>query len=169
MRPIIASIALCGALGLALPAPAQTQSQAPGGAPMRSDDARQPGVRIEGTGPERAQQPEAGANSFTEGQARSRIEDAGYTDVTGLQLDDRGIWRGRAMRSGQPVDVALDYRGNVIAGPGASASGLGTTGTGATGAPAPAPSPGAGGGAATTLPATPAPGAAAPPPATDRR
>jgi hypothetical protein len=56
---------------------------------------------------------EAGANSFTEGQARSRIEAAGFSNLEGLQKDDSGIWRGRAMRGGQQVEVGLDYRGNV--------------------------------------------------------
>jgi len=31
--------------------------------------------------------PEAGANSFTEGQAKSRIEGAGYTDVAALKSE----------------------------------------------------------------------------------
>lgn len=56
---------------------------------------------------------EPGANSFTEGQARSRIEAAGFTNINDLKKDDNGIWRGRAMRGGQQVDVGLDYRGNV--------------------------------------------------------
>lgn len=60
--------------------------------------------------------PTAGANSFTEGQARSRIEAAGFTNVTDLQKDSQGVWRGRAMRSGAPTDVGLDYQGNVITG-----------------------------------------------------
>jgi hypothetical protein len=32
--------------------------------------------------------PVAGRNSFTEGQAKSKIEDAGYTNVTELKKDD---------------------------------------------------------------------------------
>ncbi|HYF09419.1 MAG TPA: hypothetical protein VD970_17500 [Acetobacteraceae bacterium] len=56
-----------------------------------------------------------GANSFTEGQARSRIESAGYGNVTELRLDEQGIWRGRAMRDGRQVTVGLDYQGNVAA------------------------------------------------------
>jgi len=43
--------------------------------------------------------PVAGANSFTEGQAKSRIEGAGFTQVTGLKKDDNGIWRGSAMQT----------------------------------------------------------------------
>jgi hypothetical protein len=56
---------------------------------------------------------ESGANSFTEGQARSRIEAAGFSGIEGLQKDGNGIWRGRAMHGGRQVEVGLDYRGNV--------------------------------------------------------
>ncbi len=56
---------------------------------------------------------ERGANSFTEGQARTRLEGAGLTNVTALQKDDQGIWRGKAMRSGQSVTVGFDYKGNI--------------------------------------------------------
>ena len=59
--------------------------------------------------------PLAGANSFTESQAKDRIEKAGLTQVTDLKKDDQGIWRGRAMLSGKQTEVALDYRGNVVA------------------------------------------------------
>ena len=58
--------------------------------------------------------PVAGANSFTEGQARSRIEDQGFTDVKNLAKDDQSIWRGTAMKSGVSTRVALDYQGNVV-------------------------------------------------------
>lgn len=57
--------------------------------------------------------PVEGANSFTEEQAKSRIADAGYTDVSDLKLDDKGFWRGTAMKDGASVSVALDYQGNV--------------------------------------------------------
>jgi hypothetical protein len=62
--------------------------------------------------------PVQGHNSFTQGEARSRIEKYGFTNVTGLQKDDKGVWRGRAMKNGQQVDVSLDYTGNVIVGAG---------------------------------------------------
>jgi hypothetical protein len=55
-----------------------------------------------------------GANSFIEGQAKSRIEKMGFADVTDLKKDDNGVWRGRAMKGGQMVDVSVDYQGNVI-------------------------------------------------------
>jgi hypothetical protein len=59
--------------------------------------------------------PFPGANSFTESQARSRIEDRGFTNVSGLKKDDQGIWRGTATKDGKAVAVALDYKGNVVA------------------------------------------------------
>jgi hypothetical protein len=58
--------------------------------------------------------PVAGANSFTEAQARSRIEAHGYTNVGGLTKDDNSIWRGKATKNGTPVNVALDYQGNIV-------------------------------------------------------
>lgn len=60
--------------------------------------------------------PTAGANSFTEAQARSRIEAAGWTNVTDLHKDDQGVWRGRAMRGGVASAVGLDFQGNVVEG-----------------------------------------------------
>lgn len=57
--------------------------------------------------------PVAGKNSFTEAQAMSRIEEAGYTDVAGLKLDDQGVWRATASKDGKPGSVSLDFQGNV--------------------------------------------------------
>ncbi|WP_218014917.1 PepSY domain-containing protein [Teichococcus rhizosphaerae] len=87
---------------------------APPGEAPRTDGAAAPGTN----NPPTTTTPAEGANSFTEGQARSRIEAAGYTDVQGLQKDDRGVWRGRAMRNGQPAEVGLDFQGNVVTGGG---------------------------------------------------
>lgn len=60
-------------------------------------------------------QPVAGRNSFTEGQAMSRIEDAGYSDVTDLKKDDNGAWRAKASKDGSSTDVSVDFQGNVNA------------------------------------------------------
>lgn len=54
-----------------------------------------------------------GANSFTEGQARARIEDAGFAQVGQLARDADGVWRGTAMRDGRQVQVGLDFQGTV--------------------------------------------------------
>lgn len=56
---------------------------------------------------------ENGRNSFTRGQARKRLEGAGFSKVTGLKKDSQGIWRGKAMRDGQPVTIGFDYKGNI--------------------------------------------------------
>lgn len=58
--------------------------------------------------------PVAGKNSFTEAQAKSRIEEAGYTDVSGLKLDDQGIWRAMGSKDGKHGNVALDFQGNIV-------------------------------------------------------
>ena len=58
--------------------------------------------------------PVPGANSFTEGQAKSKIESSGYTQVSGLKKDDNGVWTGSAMKGGQKVNVKLDFQGNVV-------------------------------------------------------
>jgi len=59
--------------------------------------------------------PVSGANSFTEGQAKSRIESQGFANVSGLTKDDMGIWRGKATKDGQNVTVSLDFHGDVFA------------------------------------------------------
>ena len=56
---------------------------------------------------------EPGANSFTEAQARSRLEAQGFSNVTELRKDDQGIWRGKAQREGKSVSVGIDYKGTV--------------------------------------------------------
>jgi hypothetical protein len=58
--------------------------------------------------------PVAGANSFTEGQAKSRIEAAGFSDVSGLMKDKDGVWRGTASKNGTTTSVSLDFQGNVV-------------------------------------------------------
>ena len=60
--------------------------------------------------------PVPGANSFTEDQAKGRIQDAGFSDVSKLAKDDQGIWRGQANKDGKNTTVAVDYQGNVVAG-----------------------------------------------------
>lgn len=59
--------------------------------------------------------PLKGANSFTQAQAKDRALAHGLTDVTGLAKDADGIWRGKAMQNGKQVNVAVDYKGNVVA------------------------------------------------------
>lgn len=58
--------------------------------------------------------PVAGKNSFTESQAKARIEEAGFTDVSGLKLDDQGVWRAMGTKDGKPGNVSLDFQGNIV-------------------------------------------------------
>lgn len=58
--------------------------------------------------------PVAGANSFTEAQARKRIEDQGFSNVTNLAKDEKSVWRGTATKGGTSVAVAVDFQGNVV-------------------------------------------------------
>ena len=63
-----------------------------------------------------APQPARGRNSFSQGEARRRLERGGFAQVTGLRKDDGGVWRGSAMRDGASVPVWLDYKGNMTPG-----------------------------------------------------
>jgi hypothetical protein len=56
-----------------------------------------------------------GHNSFTKSEAKSRIEKAGFINVTGLALDSDGLWQATASRDGQSLHVALDYKGDIAA------------------------------------------------------
>ena len=59
--------------------------------------------------------PLKGSNSFTEGQAKDRaIAHGGVDTVSGLKKDDDGIWRGTANQGGKTVQIAVDFKGNVV-------------------------------------------------------
>ena len=77
-------------------------------------DANTPAVNTPNS-PKNPNAPVQGANSFTEGQAKSRIENNGYTNVGGLKKDDQGVWRGQATKGGKKVNVSVDFQGNVTA------------------------------------------------------
>lgn len=57
--------------------------------------------------------PAKGANSFTMGEAKRRIEKNGYSNVSDLAKDANGVWRGTAQKAGSSTTVWLDYKGNV--------------------------------------------------------
>ena len=80
-------------------AEAQTTPTSPSTAPVAKD----------------ANAPVPGANSFTEAQAKERMEKAGFTQVSGLKKDDQGIWRASAKQGEKQVTVTVDFRGNVVA------------------------------------------------------
>ncbi len=98
-----AAVGLCTTLAFAQ-APAQPAQQGPQNPAVKSMDANN------------AAAPVAGANSFTLGEAKSHIEDKGFTKVHGLKKDKDGVWRGTAMKDGATVHVGLDFKGNVTTG-----------------------------------------------------
>ena len=95
------------ALALLGSAPAGAQSQPAQNRPNNS--------AINSSDQKNSSAPVAGRNSFTEGQAKSRIEDKGFKNVSGLKKDDNGVWRGKANQNGKAVTVSVDFQGNVVA------------------------------------------------------
>lgn len=86
--------------------------------PQTSQQPAQPGPNnnaVNSPGANNAAGPVSGANSFTEAQAKSRIEQQGYTNVSGLTKDGNGVWRGTAMKDGKSANVSLDFQGNIFA------------------------------------------------------
>ena len=88
------------------------QAQAPN--PPAKDGPQNSAINTENSSNRQTTAPVAGRNSYTEGEAKSRIEKMGFSNVSGLKKDDNGVWRGRAMKDGKTVDVSVDYQGNVI-------------------------------------------------------
>ena len=104
MRKVILAL-----VAVAATSPAWAQSS-----PPANRDANTPAVNTPNSPPNPGA-PVAGANSFTEGQAKSRIEDKGFKNVSGLQKDANGVWRGKANQDGKAVNVSVDFQGNVVA------------------------------------------------------
>ena len=96
------------------PSPAVTTAPAPSSSPSR-DAAAASGNSNQAvaTTNANAPTPARGANSFTEGEARRRIESNGFSNVSGLAKDNDGVWRGKAEKGSQQAQVWLDYKGNV--------------------------------------------------------
>ena len=96
-------------------APGQTApgGTAPGQSPAGASAAGGSDNQAVATTAASAATPAQGHNSFTLGQARSRIAHKGFTKVVGLKKDHGGVWRGMAMKDGSKVPVWLDYKGNV--------------------------------------------------------
>ena len=55
------------------------------------------------------------STSFTDGQAKGHIENAGYTEVVKLQKTADGMWTAAAKKNGKPVNVTVDFKGAVTA------------------------------------------------------
>ncbi|QYC10689.1 hypothetical protein [Brevundimonas nasdae] len=83
--------------------PAVSTAEAPMNSAIRSDE----------SAPANTLTP--GASSFTENQARSAIEKAGYADVGPLSQDTQGVWSATGVRNGESATVSVDYKGVVTA------------------------------------------------------
>jgi hypothetical protein len=101
-------------LSLLLFAAATIPASAQSAQPPANRDANTPAVNSPNSPPNPGA-PVAGANSFTEGQAKSRIEEKGFKNVSDLKKDDAGVWRGKADQNGKTVTVSVDFQGNVVA------------------------------------------------------
>jgi hypothetical protein len=127
MKPTVlgaAAMSIIGVVAVAQPAPTRSPStqQAPPAtaAPAPASPSTQGTAAASGNSNQavattnaNAPTPARGANSFTEGEARRRIEARGYSNVSGLAKDDNGVWRGNAHKGSQQAQVWLDYKGNV--------------------------------------------------------
>lgn len=82
-------------------------AQAPAAQPGPNNNA------VNSPGQNNSDKPVEGRNSFTEDQAKDRIQAAGYTNVSDLKKDDAGVWRGKGSKGGSVKDVSLDFQGNV--------------------------------------------------------
>ena len=101
MRSLLVSAAMAALISTSAVA-ATANDNAPANPAVKTNEGNNPGA------------PAAGANSFTEGQAKSRIEAKGYVNITGLEKDSRGIWRGKGnLQDGRLVHVTLDLEGNI--------------------------------------------------------
>jgi len=105
MRKLMISLLL-----IASTVPAVAQSTRP----PANNDANTPAVNAPNS-PANPNAPVAGANSFTEAQAKARIEEKGFKNVSSLKKDKDGVWRGNASQNGKTVNVSLDFQGNVVA------------------------------------------------------
>lgn len=57
--------------------------------------------------------PVKGENSFTQEQAQARMEEAGFSNIMGLTLDNEGVWHASGEKDGAPVMIKMDYQGNI--------------------------------------------------------
>ncbi len=116
MRLSLAVAAALSAIAVSHGAPAQTDpamAGSPSVAP-HADSTAEGNAALKDSHPQNAGPLAAGANSFTEGQAIKHIQHSGFTNVTDLMKDENGVWHGKAMKGGQTVNVALDFKGNVV-------------------------------------------------------
>jgi hypothetical protein len=110
IKPLIV-LAAAAALLTACGPKSQTADKTAGPVVSTSQEPRNTAVDAAPTTDEAG--PTPGANSYTEGQAKSAIESAGYTAVGALTQNANGLWQGPATKDGQQVTVSVDYKGAV--------------------------------------------------------
>ena len=98
---IVAGAALSSAALAQDEPPPQANPDAPANAALKAPHAMRPDA------------PAAGHTSFTRGQAKGRIEKAGFDHLARLHKTKQGLWYGEADRSGHRVRVVVDYQGAV--------------------------------------------------------
>ncbi len=124
MRLLLIASAALSAIAVALGAPAQTDPAMTGStsttttttstAAPHADPTAMGNAAMKESHPQNAGPLAAGANSFTKGQAIKHIQHSGFTNVSDLTQDENGVWHGKAVKGGQTVNVALDFKGNVV-------------------------------------------------------
>ncbi len=53
-------------------------------------------------------------NTLPESQARERLMNSGYTNLSTLTSDPSGLWRGTATKDGRSVNITVDGAGRVV-------------------------------------------------------
>ena len=56
---------------------------------------------------------QVGAKIESEEQAKTKFESEGYTEVSGLKQDAKGMWTATAMKDGKPVQLSLNAEGQL--------------------------------------------------------
>ena len=78
-----------------------------------ADPTQTPNKAVNTTDPKTSDTPQRGANSFTEGQAKERMEKAGYNAISELKKSEDGVWRAKSIKGRTRLEVSIDYKGNV--------------------------------------------------------
>jgi hypothetical protein len=58
--------------------------------------------------------PLGGANNYTETQSKDRVVANGIGMPAAMTKYENVIWRGTAIKDGKSVNVAVDYKGNLV-------------------------------------------------------
>jgi hypothetical protein len=77
-------------------------------APPTTDDAPKPQAA-----PVINSEEQAATKIENEEQAKAKIESEGYTEVSELKQDNRGMWTATAMKDGKPVQLSMNAEGQL--------------------------------------------------------